>query len=161
MSRFFKLSIFHLSALATSTVLGLIVGAMFVFVANPHRAWDALIAGFLWVMLVSAAMSIARFMRERIQRGEWRRCLALGMEMTFPATTLYILAVALVSAGAAETTILAGTEIPRRPDLLTLAPVFYLATLALALFVGPAFMLTSPFGKQQQPVPVRAEEQRS
>jgi hypothetical protein len=141
-----RFSIFLLSALASSTLLGIIVGFSFWWAA-PERAWDHLIAGFLWVMLIAVGTGLARSVRERIQRGEWRRGLAVGCEMTFPPVTLYMLAVALVSLGAAEVTILTdGTNVVSRPDMLAVAPIFYGVTMAVAVFIGPVYMLTSPFG---------------
>jgi hypothetical protein len=139
-----RFGIFTLSALATSLVLGLLVGFSF-FWAETNRAWDHMITGFLWVLLVAAAMGLGRFMRERVRRGEWRRSLSIAAEMTFPTTTLYLIGVAIASAGAGEI----------RPDLLPMVPVYYSIALVVALFLGPFCMFTSPF----RHAPVELEHQ--
>jgi hypothetical protein len=142
-----KFSAFQFGALAFSTIVGFIVGSSFMW-ANPEKAWNFFLAGFLWVLIISAGTGLARCVRERIQRGEWWRGLAVGCEMTFPTTTMYMLTVALASAGAVEATTLAnGASLAVRPDMLLIAPVFYAVALAMAVFIGPVFMLTSPFGK--------------
>jgi hypothetical protein len=147
-ARYFKFSGFLLVALALSTVLGLVVGSSFVWAA-PSRAWEYLIAGFLWVLIVSVVTGLGRLLRERIRRGEWRRCLALGCEMTFPTTTMYLLAVALGSSSAAQVVTLPGGEqVVGRPDIISIAPIFYGGALVLALLLGPGYMLTSPFPRQ-------------
>jgi hypothetical protein len=153
MAKLQKVSVFQIATMITSVVLGLIVGSSFIWAA-PGRAWDNLIAGFLWVMLVAVAMGLAQFfVRERLRRDQWWRGIGLGCEMTFPATTLYMLLVALASASAAETTAGAGgTLVLSRPDMLALAPLFYGVTLAVAIFIGPVCVWTSPFG-MHKPAP--------
>lgn len=151
MTGFFRFSVFQLGALGASTVIGLIAGSSFLW-AQPDRAWNILIAGFLWVLLIALGAGLARAVRERIQRGEWLRCLALGCEMTFPSTTLYILCVALASSGAPATAVLSdGTAVKGRPDMLALLPLLYSITLLVAVIIGPGYMLTSPFGTKPQP----------
>ncbi len=149
--RFFTFSAAQLVALGLCTLIGLIVGSSFLW-TDLDRAWTNLVAGFLWVLVISAASSIVRFVRERIRRGEWRRGIALGCEMTFPTTTMYMLAIGMASLGAAEMI---------RPDLLMVAPIFYSITLVLAVLVGPVYMLTSPFGTLQtrpRTAPVRDDQ---
>jgi hypothetical protein len=158
MTKFFRFSIFQLVALILSTILGIIVGSSFIW-AEPGQGWTFLVAGFLWVLLISAGCGLGRFVRERVQRGEWRRCFAIGCEMTFPTTTLYMLGVALASLGAADVTTLASGELAMgRPDMLMVAPIFYVIALVLALLIGPVFMLTSPFGVKAQPARVESEQ---
>jgi hypothetical protein len=97
-------------------------------------------------LIIATATGLARSMRERVQRGDWRHGLAIGCEMTFPTTTVYLLAVALASLGAADVTLLNGEQVVGKPDMLMIAPIFYGITLALAVLIGPIYMLTSPFG---------------
>ncbi len=151
LAQYFKFSGFLLAALALSTVLGLVVGSSFVW-ADTERAWEYLMAGFLWVLIVSVVTGLGRLIRERIRRGEWRRCLALGCEMTFPTTTMYLLAVALGSSGAAQVvTMPDGEQVAGRPDIIAIAPILYGGALALALLLGPGYMLTSPFPRRAEP----------
>ncbi len=158
MRKFLQFSRIQLGALTVVFLIGLLVGSTFLWAAPP-QAWDYTIAGFLWVLLIAAGSGLVRAFRERIKRGEWQRCLALGCEMTFPLTTMYILGMVLASAGAAETALLAnGTSVAGKPDLLVLVPVYYSVTLIIALLLGPAYMLTSPFGRvarARQPVSER------
>lgn len=136
----------QVGGLVASTIVGLIVGAAFIW-ARPERAWDHLISGFLWVLIIATGTGIVRGVRERVGRGEWRRCIALGLGMTFPLTTAYLVAVWLVSLAAPETRTLAdGTVVMGRPDMLAVAPLLYGMTLLLAVLLGPVYMLTSPFG---------------
>jgi hypothetical protein len=148
--KFFKFSGFQLVGLALCTVVGLIVGSSFVWAA-PSNAWTYLIMGFLWVLLISAATGLGRCVRERLQRGDWVRGIAIGSEMSFPNTTMFLLAVLLASLGAAETTVLSsGASVMSKPDMLMVAPIFYSITLAMAVIIGPVYTLTSPFGVKQK-----------
>jgi hypothetical protein len=105
------------------------------------------LAGFLWTMIVAAGTALVRCVRERLPRGAWVRGIAMGCEMTFPLTTLYMLAVALVTLGvpADGATQVGNVMIAARPDFLAVAPVFYAASLVLGVVVGPVYVLTSPF----------------
>jgi hypothetical protein len=146
MQRIPRPGIFSLSTLITGGILGLLVGTSFVW-ARTDRAWDHMITGFLWVMLVAVGTGLVRSMRERIGRGEWRRSLAVGCEMTFPSTTMYLLGVALVSWIATATPLLSSANMVTLTEVLRLAPVYYAIALAIALFLGPFCMLTSPYGR--------------
>lgn len=144
-----RLSRVHLLAMAVSTVLGLAAGSAFLWAA-PRQAWGIFLAGFLWMLIVATATALVRCVRERLGRGEWRRGLALGCEMTFPPTTLFLLGAALASAGV-QPEMLAlshGALVASKPDMLTVAPLFYTASLVMALVVGPLYVLTSPFKRR-------------
>jgi hypothetical protein len=146
LSRFFKVSVVQLGALVLSTIIGLVVGSSFVWGEAEH-AWNHLYTGFLWVLIVSAGTGLARCVQEKVQRGEWWRGVAVGCEMSFPNTTMYMLAVFLASLGAADVATLAdGASVMNRPDMLLVAPLFYAITLGIAFIIGPVYVLTSPFG---------------
>lgn len=148
-----KVSVWTMGALALSTLLGLAVGVSFNY-AGPVRAWDNLIAGFLWVLIVATAAALARFFRERVRRGEWRRGLAIMAEVTLLPTTVFILMVGVASIGAAEVATLPdGARVASRPNMLALAPIFYGVALVLALALGPLCILTSPFRAQPEALP--------
>lgn len=142
----FRLSIIHLMGLGISTALGLAAGSAFGWAA-PGQAWNMFLAGFLWTLIVAVGTAVVRCMREQVQRGDWWRGIAVGCEMTFPLTTMYMLAVALITlrVPAESFTQANGLPITSKPDLLTIAPVFYTASLVLAILVGPGYALTSPF----------------
>jgi hypothetical protein len=114
--------------LGVSAVLGLIGGSAFHWAGG--RAWDIFIAAFLWTLISGAGSAIGRFVGERVRRGDWRRGLWLAVAQSFPLTTVFLLAAAL-----------AGAE----PALLTIAPVPYACTLAVALTVAALGVLTSPY----------------
>lgn len=118
-----------LIALAVATVLGLVGGSGFLW-APPRRAWEILTAAFLWTLISAAGTTIGRFFGERVRRGNWRRGLWLAGVQSFPLTTLFLVAAALVGG----------------PGTLAAAlPVCYSATLAVALCTGALGVLTSPF----------------
>lgn len=141
-----------------STLLGLISGASF-HLSTPERAWDHLIAAFLWVLMITTGTGLARSFLAQLRRGEWRRGWRLGAEIAFPATTCFVAALALVSAPAQMSTVLAsGAVVASRPDMLTLIPLFYGLALLPALLVGPLFVLTSPYTTHHaQPQPTTGE----
>ncbi|GEM_PF-655447 len=145
-SRGLRLSAVHLAGLGISTLLGVVAGSAFYWAA-PERAWNIFLAGFLWTMIVAAGTALVRCVRERLPRGAWVRGIAMGCEMTFPLTTLYMLAVALLTLGipADEATQVGNVMLAARPDFLAVAPVFYAASLVLGVVVGPVYVLTSPF----------------
>jgi hypothetical protein len=148
--KFFKFSVFQLISLALSVVVGAIVGSSFVW-APPENAWTYLMVGFLWVLIISAATGLGRCVRERLQRGDWVRGIAIGSEMSFPNTTMFLLGVMLSSLNAPETTVLAsGASVVSKPDLVMIVPIFYSITLAMAIIIGPVYTLTSPFGVKQK-----------
>ncbi len=137
--------IFPLSAMVASTILGLISGASFHF-SSPERAWDHLIAACLWVLMITTGTGLARSFLARLRPGEWRRGWRIGLEMAFPAMTCFVVALALVSAQARVTQVLAsGAVVAGRPDVLALLPLFYGLALLPAVLVGPLFVLTSPY----------------
>lgn len=136
----------QLVGLGLSTLLGLVAGSAFYW-AVPERAWSIFLAGFLWTLMVAAGTALVRCVRERLGRGDWWHGLAVGCEMTFPLTTLYMLAVALVTVGlpANETAQVGSVLVATRPNLLAIAPVFYASSLVVGVVVGPVYVLTSPF----------------
>jgi vacuolar-type H+-ATPase subunit I/STV1 len=149
-TKFLQFSRFHLAALGAASIIGLIVGYSFVW-ATPSRAWDFVIAGLLWVLLISGVMSLARCMQERLPRGDWWRGIAIGCEMTFPVITLYMLGLLLASLGAADMVVLAdGSQVAGRPHVLEIAPLFYGISLLMALLLGPGYAWTSPFGVKHE-----------
>lgn len=143
-----RVSKIQFAGLVISSLLGVVAGSAFLW-AVPDRAWNIFLAGFLWTLLVAAGTAIVRCVRERVQHGDWWRGIAVGCEMTFPLTTLYMLAVALVTAGipAGQLVQTGQMMVAAKPDLLAVAPVFYAASLVLAVVVGPVYVLTSPFGR--------------
>lgn len=150
MADFLKFSVFHLIAYIGSIIVGLIVGISFVWEV-PDRAWSHLITGFLWVLIIGTAMGLASFVRERIERGDLRRGLIIGCQIIFPSTTFYMLAVALGSLNAAEVTVMPdGASVVSRPDMLSVAPILYMVTLVITLFIGLGYPLTSPFGVKHE-----------
>ncbi len=116
--------------LAVSAVLGAIGGSAFRWAA-PLQAWNIFIAAFLWTLLAAAGTTIGRFAGERLRRGNWRRGLWLAHLQSFPLTTVFLLAAALGSAGAAL-----------GPSVI---PVLYACTLVVALALAALGVLTSPF----------------
>jgi hypothetical protein len=118
-----------LIALAVGLLLGLLGGSAFLWAA-PRRAWEIATAAFLWTLISAAGTTIGRFFVERVGRGAWRRGLWIAAAQSFPLTTAFLLAAAL----------LAGPGI-----LPPSAPVAYAATLAIALLTGVLGVLTSPF----------------
>ncbi len=146
-------TIFPLSAILTSTVLGLISGGSFIW-SPPERAWDHLIAAFLWVLMVTTGTGLARSFLTRLGRNEWRRGWRLGFEIAFPATTCFLLALALVSAqGGATAMMESGVIVNGRPNVLSLAPLFYGMAVLPMLLTGPGFVLTSPYRVRAEPTP--------
>lgn len=131
-----------------SSMLGLIGGSAFLW-AGPDRAWDVFMAGFLWTLLVAVGSGLFRCFTERLRRGEWKRGIAIGCEMSFPLTTLYMVAAALITALISEDYVLHnGTVVTSKPDMLLVAPLFYACTLVVAIVIGPVYVLTSPFKKK-------------
>ena len=141
----------HMAGLAISTGLGLIAGSSFLW-ATPDRAWNIFLAGFLWTLLLATATALVRCVREQLQRGDWWNGIALGLEMTFPLTTLYIIGVGIITIGLpADGMEQVGTVmVTTRPNLLVVAPAFYASSLVVAIVVGPVYALTSPFRREQE-----------
>ncbi|NJL33213.1 MAG: hypothetical protein HC893_04340 [Chloroflexaceae bacterium] len=105
------------------------------------------LGGTLWVLLVSAGTGLARCFYERIQRNAWRRGIIVGLQMALFPMTLFLVSMAVTSAGAAELVRSASGELVlHRPDIFALAPICYGVALTLGLVLGPSFALTSPFG---------------
>lgn len=121
-------------ALAVSAVLGAIGGSAFHWAGG--RAWDVFIAAFLWTLIAAAGTALGCYVGERLVRGAWRRGAWIAGLLTFPLTTVYSLVAFSFSATA---------ESQRRPDAVAVLPVFYLATLVVAIFLGLSWILTSPF----------------
>ena len=142
----------QLIGMAISSVLGLFAGSAFLW-AEPRQAWSIFLAGFLWTLIAATGTALVRCVRERLQRGEWRRSAILGLAMTFPPTTFYMLGAALASAGIQAEQIVQpnGVIIASKPDMLSVAPIFYSASLAIAFIVGPFYALTSPFKQRDAP----------
>jgi hypothetical protein len=140
----------QLIALAICSVLGIIAGAAFIWL-SPTMARNIFLAGFLWTLLVEMGSGIGRCVYERVCKGEWRRALALGFEMTFPATTMYLAMVVLLTLGfAAKPVVTAGGEMAvTRPDILATAPILYAVTLVVALMLVIGSVLTSPFPRHR------------
>jgi hypothetical protein len=115
--------------LAVSALLGIVGGAAFHWTA-PRQAWNILIATFLWTLIAAAGTTIGRYAVERLRRGEWRRGLWLAHIQSFPLTTAFLLAAAIVSADA---------TVPPA------APVLYTCTLVVALALAALGVLTSPY----------------
>lgn len=149
-------SLFHTAAHFTGIVLGLLAGFSFVW-AGPDDGSNHLITAFLWVLIASTAMTIAYATVNRVQRGEWLRCLELGAVMMLLPTTLYLLGLVLAAGGAASTVLLPdGSNVAGRPDVLNVAPILYGAALLMAVLVGPGYMLTSPYKRPTAAAPVPA-----
>jgi hypothetical protein len=129
MSRPARVSPAFLIALGVSLLLGLLGGSAFLW-ATPRRAWELATAAFLWTLISAAGTTIGRFFVERVRRGNWRHGLWIAAAQSFPLTTVFLLAAALV----------AGPAI-----LAPSAPLAYAATLAVALIMGALGVLTSPF----------------
>ncbi len=144
--RSMHVSAIHLVGLGISLILGLFAGSAFWW-ASPEQAWNIFLAGFLWTLLTAMGTAIVRFMRERVQRGDWWHGIAIGCEMTFPLTTLYMLGVVLMtlSLPAGGMVEIRGLMVASRPHMLAVAPVFYTVSLVLAIVLGPLYALTSPF----------------
>lgn len=140
-----RLSPALLVAMAVSVVLGLIGGSAYLWA--PERAGSLFMAMFLWTLLSATGTALARCVIERVRRGELKRGLLIGFEMSFPLTTCYLVTVALVSAGAPVEAAVPGADVltAMRPDVLAVAPICYAATLVVALITGPLYALTSPF----------------
>lgn len=130
-----KISPAFLVALAVSALLGTIGGSAF-FWASPGRAWNILIAAFLWTLISAAGTTLGRYVGERLRRGAWRRGLWIAGAMSFPLTTAYSLF---------AFSLIATAEASLRPTPIIILPFFYGATLFLALSVGLGWVLTSPF----------------
>lgn len=136
-------------ALAVSALLGLIAGSSFLW-ADIERGWNLFLAGFLWTLISAAGTGLLRCVRERVRRDEWQRGLQIGAVMTFPLTTVYLLVVALLTAGVTADTVMlpGGGMVAAKPDMLAVAPICYAVTLLVAVLVGPVYVLTSPFGRR-------------
>jgi hypothetical protein len=134
-----KVSPAFLVALAVSGLLGAIGGSAFLW-ASSGRAWNILIAAFLWTLISAAGTTLGRYVGERLRRGAWRRGLWIAGAMSFPLTTVYSL-VAFSIIATAEGTL--------RPMPMAVLPFFYGATLCLALVLGLSWVLTSPFRQSE------------
>lgn len=136
----------RLAPIVISTLLGLISGSAFLW-ADLDRAWAIYLGGFLVTLTVAVATASVRCVREQVQRGQWWRGFSLGLATTFPATTLYLAAAALISVGIPHADVLLpnGVLVTSKPDLLKMAAPFYTSSSVLAMVTGPIFMLTSPF----------------
>lgn len=143
-----RVSPLFIVVVAVGSVLGLISGSAFGW-APSGRAWSIFLAGFLWTMIVALGTTLARCLKERVRRGQWRRGLVLGCVMTFPPTTLYMLAAVLVSAGLQAIGAVQPPPVgaPGGPitEILTIAPIFYATSLGMAVMTGPLYAWTSPF----------------
>lgn len=125
-----------------AALLGLGFGSAFLW-ATPRRAWEWFTAGMLWMLMVSSGGSLLYCLRTRVPRGDWQQGVRIGASAFFPATTVFLLMVALMAAGAPidPATPLA----PRRPNLVQVLPIAYGLSLLMAAITGPAYALTSPF----------------
>lgn len=134
----------YLVPLLLSTLLGIIAGSAFYWAALD-LAWNIFIAGFLWTLIVGVGSLIAQFVCEQVRQGEWRRGLVIACKAMLPPTTLYMLTVTLVTIGIAAERELVPGVLPDKPHMLTIVPLFCLITLVIALLLGSAYVLTSPF----------------
>jgi chlorophyllase len=136
-------------ALALAAAWGVAAGLMFVFARIEH-AWLVFIGGYQTILLVTALATVLGGLA--LRRGEWNRALVLGVGTMLAVTTIYLLAVTLVSASApAGLVALAdGTRLQRKPDLALVAPGFYLASLGIGAVLGPGFLLFSPVRPRQR-----------
>jgi chlorophyllase len=130
-------------ALALAVIWGVGAGLMFAF-ARTEQAWMVFIGGYQTILLTTAVGTVLR--GTLLRRGEWNRAILLGLGMMAAVTTLYLLTMALTAApvprGLVE--LPNGAAVQRKPDLLLVAPGFYLASLGVGALLGPGFLLFSP-----------------
>ncbi len=133
-------------ALLASAALGAYSGWTFRY-GNLSLAWLLFIFGFVWVLLISTGLGLWLSFRSRLARGDWRAGLHIGFASAFPLATLYLAAVALLTAPIALVSVplAGGGQALARPDYLRHFPVLYFCSLVVGLLSGPLFAAWSPW----------------
>lgn len=133
-------------ALLVSAALGTYSGWTFRY-GNLSLAWLLFLFGFVWVLLLSAGLGLWLAVRSRLVRGDWRGGLHIGFASAFPLATLYLLAVALLTAPIALVTVdlPGGGHALARPDYFQHFPILYCCSLVVSFLSGPLFAAGSPW----------------
>lgn len=133
-------------ALALCGVLGAFSGAAFGR-GSLGFAWMLFLFGFVWVLMISVALGMWLAVRARLARADWRAGLHIGFASSFPPATVYMAAVALLTAHIplGDVVFPNGAHALSRPDIVLHFPILYCCSLAVSLLSGPLFAAWSPW----------------
>lgn len=136
-------------ALAACVALGLASGWAFAH-GGLDFAWILFLFGFIWVLLISTGLGLWLCYRAKLARGDWRGGLHIGFASAFPLATVYLAAIALLTAGIPLVSVAlpGGGHALARPDYLRHFPILYCCSLVVGALSGPLFAAWSPWPRR-------------